>query len=71
MSISIARVVTQHQPLPPGWQLIGWIDRHPATGVAGYGVLRHTSGREVAWDGQAMRSLPLNWQQKTTFEATD
>lgn len=71
MSIAIAKQITCYSPLPVGWQLIGWIDRHPATGVAGYGVIRHTSGREVAWDGQAMRSLPLNWRHTTTFEAAD
>lgn len=70
MSTHIAKLRTQHQPLPAGATLIGWIDRHPADKVGfGAAVLRWAATQtESAWDGCTIRSLPNRWRERVTFE---
>ena len=68
--IESAKLATQGIPVPVGHQLLGWIDRHPSGTGGAYTVLVvvHT-GIEVAWDGNATRSLPKNWREEVEFEA--
>jgi hypothetical protein len=61
--------MTSLTPPPAGAVLVGYIDRHPAdkSGL-GYAVIFFpATGIEMAWDGQAVRSLPNNWRKKVTF----
>ena len=70
ISISLAKLATQGVQVPVGYQLVGWIDKHPSGRGGAYTVLLviHT-GIEVAWDGLLARSLPKNWRDKVEFEA--
>lgn len=69
MSIHAFKLMTQGQRLPKGYELLGWIDKHPTNKrhSMGMGVLQSSAGVTVAWDGQAIVSLPNNWRSKVNF----
>jgi hypothetical protein len=67
--MKLAKLATQGVAVPVGHQLLGWIDKHPSGKGGAYTVLLVVqTGIEVAWDGNALRSLPKNWRKKTEFQ---
>lgn len=62
MSIASAKVISASSVLPKGFVIVGWLEEHP-NGLGAVTVLRSASGREVAWDGCAIKGLPKRWRE--------
>lgn len=71
MGIKSAKVIAASCVTPPGFVVVGWIEKHPNGFDGSMTVLRSRAGREVAWDGMSIKSLPSRWREQTKYELAE
>lgn len=67
--MTLAEMIVASVNLPDGFELVGFIDRHPAELAGWNAVVRSRLGMEMAWNGTALRSLPVGFRKLCSFEA--
>lgn len=69
---NVSRLLAMMAPvraLPPGATVVADIASHPSGHGGAYRVIRFASGREAAWDGISIRSLPTDWRSVCKWTA--
>jgi len=66
--MTLAEMIVASVNLPEGFELVGFIDKHPSESSGWNAVVRSRLGLEMAWNGSALRGLPVGFRKLCSFE---